>query len=198
MSREWKQPGGPSPEQLAAFADGELQGSEHEQVAAWLLEHPDVSAEVDGSRRLMRLWEATAAPSPSPLVWDATLNRIESAPVGRTPPASPFRSGRFGTAVAVAVVVLALLTRPLWDVSSRDYGVSGEPSPFPVATAQDVTILSMDGADIDALVVGQAPILGDLDLADHGDVTLLGRGDIRLDDWGAPMIVDPLALVAER
>lgn len=45
--------------------------------------------------------------------------------------------------------------------------------PFAVASDNDVEILSMDAADADALVVGEAPM--------HGPVVLAGPGDVIVD-----------------
>src|SRR5215471_8052005 len=43
-------------------------------------------------------------------------------------------------------------------------------STLPVTDADDVTILSMDAADTDALVVGEPPVSGELVLVGQGDV----------------------------
>jgi hypothetical protein len=195
MTNEWNQTRGPSPEQLAACTDGELQGGEREQVEAWLGKHPDAAAEVEGSRRLMRLWETTAPVFPPAASWETTFARIVASlpPAPRRLPHRPsgpwWRRASLGT--VAAAVVLALLMRPLWDVDR---------APFPVASSQDVTILSMDPGDAGSLVVGHPPILGNIDLANHGDVELISRvdPDIHLEDWTTPMIVDPQALVLDR
>jgi hypothetical protein len=190
MTIDWQQSRGPSPEQLAAYTDGELHDGERAQIEAWLVEHPRCAAEVEASRRLMRLWDSTAPNTPAPPLWDAALDRIQarlpSSPrMPGTP--NPWRT-RIGWGVAAALV-LVMLSRPLWEV----------PASFPVATSQDVTILSMDARDTGSLVVGHPPILGPIDLANHGDVVLLSMPDpdIHLDDWAAPMIVDPKALVGD-
>jgi anti-sigma-K factor RskA len=201
MTNEWKPLRGPSPEQLTAYADGELPGCERAQIEAWLVEHPDVAAEVEGSRRLMRLWEKTAPNPPAPAVWNATLDGIttrlpSSRRQGVLP--GPWRSRAIWA--ASAAVVLVLLGRTLWDQTREAVVPPGETLPFPVANAQDVTILSMDASDTGFLVIGHPPILGKIDLADHGDVVLLDRADpeIRLEDWATPMIVDPQALTDVR
>src|SRR5947209_2620634 len=106
MTSERNELRGPSPEQLAAYTDGELHGSEREQVQAWLVEHPDFAAEVEGSRRLMRLWEATPPPAPSPTAWETTLARIEAnlSPRPRPNPPSSWW-GRTGLAFIAAAVL---------------------------------------------------------------------------------------------
>jgi len=186
---------------LKAYADGELPGREGAQVEAWLVEHPDVAAEVEGSRRLMRLWEKTAPTLPAPAVWNATLERITARlPSSRRQGvlSGPWRNKAVWA--AGAAVVLVLLGRALWVQSPESVVPPGETLPFPVATAQDVTILSMDASDTGFLVIGHPPILGKIDLADHGDVVLLDPADpeIRLEDWTTPMIVDPQALTGVR
>ncbi len=191
MTREWNPPKGPTPEQLAACTDGELHGSEREQVEAWLVQHPDRAAEIEGARQVQRLWESTAAPLPTPLAWEAAFGRItDKLRSGRKPSAPLPWWVRAGLGAIAAAVLLGLLTRPLWEVDR---------SPLPVASGQDVTILSMDAGDAGLLVVGQPPIQGNIDLADHGDVELVSRvdPDIHLEDWITPMIVDPQALVRD-
>jgi anti-sigma factor RsiW len=191
----------PSPEQLAAFADGELAGEERTRVERWLAEDPTAAAEVDGWRRLAGLWREASPPEPAPAAWDQTLSRIEAAlPASRRPAARPRPWRTWALLVAAAALVGVLLlgrpfpgTRPVISPDGSEEGT------LPVAGPQDVTILSMDACDTDALVVGQPPVTGDINLAEHGDVQLLDQKnpEIRLEDWAAPMIVDPLVLANE-
>lgn len=191
MTQEWN-PLQPTPEQLAAFADGQLQGTERERVEGWLFEHPDASAEVESYRRLARLWQTAPIPQPPAEAWDRTLQRIKDRlPVDRRFP----WGGLAGLGAAAAILVGLLL--PQWLGPRTQY--RGEAMPFPVVAAQDVTIISMDAADIDKLVVARPPVdLREIAFANHDDVRLIGPADadIRLEDWGAPMIVDPQAVVA--
>jgi hypothetical protein len=73
------------------------------------------------------------------------------------------------------VLVVVLLARSLWPGLPRPNvpGESGE-EPFPVASAEDVTIISMDAHDMGALVVGQPPVQeGPLEMASRNDVKVL-------------------------
>jgi anti-sigma factor RsiW len=74
---------GPTPQQLAAFAEGGLAPEQRKQVRAWLASHPEVQAQADAeaeaNRRLLRLFSATRPEEPSPDAWEASLTRIEAA-----------------------------------------------------------------------------------------------------------------------
>lgn len=197
MTQEWNRLK-PTPEQLAAYADGQLYGPERERVESWLLHHPDASAEVESYRRLARMWETASAPEPPADAWDRTLDRIKDRLPGnrRAAPAFPWGSGLAGLAAAAAVLVAMLLPRSL---GPGRLTYPGEVVPFPVISPDDVNVISMDAADIEQLVVAKPPVeLRDIVFANHDDVKLLGQPDpdIRLEDWFAPMIVDPLAVAA--
>ncbi len=56
----------PSPEQLTAFLDGELDVAGRARVEAWLADRPAAAAEIDGQRRVARLWGETPRPSQAP------------------------------------------------------------------------------------------------------------------------------------
>jgi anti-sigma factor RsiW len=218
MTREANpnQPGGcqPSPDQFSAFVDGELEPTHHDQVAAWLVAHPDDAATVEAYRRLDRAWKQTAAPEPTPAAWDAILSRLETVlPPTVTPlPQRPWMPRFVARLAAVAALLGVLwLSRPFWtprntQVDPDNQGghldrSDGEvvEEPFLLASNHDVQIITMDARDTDALIIGAPPIQGDLDLAGHNDVSLVGLlPDIRLEDWASPMIIDPLALANER
>src|SRR5205823_2431220 len=46
----------PSPGQLAAYVDGELDAAACRRVEAWLAAHPEAAAEIEAQRRLADLW----------------------------------------------------------------------------------------------------------------------------------------------
>ena len=69
---------GPSPEQFAAFLDGELAAAVRTRVEAWLSQHPADAEEIDGQRKLMRLWQASVPPEPSSTAWAAAFDRVEA------------------------------------------------------------------------------------------------------------------------
>jgi len=203
MTREWRQvPGEPSPEQLAAFADGRLAGAEQALVERWLAAHPETGVEIDVWRRLGKAWRQTTAPEPAPAAWERTLSRIEAAvPVAarQLPPGPRPWRGWLALGSAAVLAGLLLFGRAFWGDRSLGPPELGEEGPLPVAGTQDVTIISMDACDTDALVIGQPPVPGDINIAEHGDVKILDprNMEIRLKDWAAPMIVDPLVLATE-
>jgi anti-sigma factor ChrR (cupin superfamily) len=201
MTEPWNIPDpGPTPEQLAAYADGELEPRARAQVEAWLADRPEAAAEVEALHGLKRLWQAQAAPEPAPEAWDRTLARIES----RLPAAAARGRSRWRpwawvlTAAAAALVVV--LARPLWSPVVPPGG-DIEEVPFPVADNSEVVILSMDGNDVASLVVGHPPVQGEIVLASHDEVELLDTGDWdmpRPERGVAPMVIDPLAIAGLR
>ncbi len=200
MTQEWKDPMEPTPEQLAAYADGQLHGPDRDRVEGWLSRHGEAAAEVESYRRLAQLWETTSAPEPPLAAWDRTLDRIKDRMPGKRRSLFGLSWGGLGGLGAVAAAVLVvLLARPFGPKPQLvDPGEElTQEVPFPVATPGDVTIISMDVGDVDCLVVGQPPVeIRRLDLASRDDVKLLGQTDpeIRLEDWGSPMLVDPQAM----
>src|SRR5262249_52794677 len=73
----------PPPWWLAAYVDDELGPAECLRLEAWLDTHPEAAAEVEAMRRLDRAWEETAAPRPSPDVWERVRADIEAATAAR-------------------------------------------------------------------------------------------------------------------
>jgi anti-sigma factor RsiW len=180
MTHEWdRSEQGPSPARLMAYADNELEPGERARVEAWLLDHPEAAAELETLRRLERLWQAAAAPEPAPEAWAAVLARVEAS-LPRQVPARPRIASRLlwgasGVAAAAAVLGAVLLARSLGPglLPPTNPAASAE-EPFPVASAEDVTIISMDAHDLGALVVGQPPVQeGPLEMASRDDVKVL-------------------------
>jgi hypothetical protein len=69
-------------------------------------------------------------------------------------------------------------------------------TPFPVASANEVNIISMDARDADALVMSGQPIMGPFELAAPEDIEVLkaeppwqGAPVPRLGEGAVPMIV---------
>jgi anti-sigma factor RsiW len=182
----------PSPEQLAAFADGELCGAEARRVAAWLALHPDARDEVEWLRRLDGLCASAAPREPCAAAWARTFARLQKAlPCkARSKRRRPYLIGFASVAAAAATlfVVMGRGPRPVAPTSADDS--------FVVAEGQDVTFVRMDAADASALVVGRPPADGDFELARLGDVNVLRvepREDGQWGDWRpdgeAPMFV---------
>jgi hypothetical protein len=191
MSDKSDLPGRPSPEQFAAYSDGELGPADRAAVDEWLLDHPAERAEVDAARRLARLMQATAAADPGEAAWAGVLERVAAAPPAPAP--RPKRRHRWialvvvaAAGLAAAAVVLALLP--------------GQPvEPLHVVSEDDIEIISMDGGDVRALVVGQPPVHGPFVLASAGDITVEDTGhDVEVvvpeeqsGGHNGPMIVRP-------
>jgi hypothetical protein len=180
MTHEWDgSDRGPSPAQLMAYADGELGPGERARVEAWLADHLEAAAEVETLRRLERLWQTAAPPEPAPEAWAGALARIAMSLPGPVParPRAAFRPLLWasGVAGAAAVLLAILLTPSLWPGLPRPNGPGEtEEEPFPVASAEDVTIISMDAHDMGALVVGQPPVQdGPLEMASRNDIKVL-------------------------
>jgi hypothetical protein len=176
----------PRCEELAAYADGELDHWEggpalKQRIEEWLADHPEGLAEVESLRRLGRLWMSSAAPEPHeawPELAGRIHKRLHEAPARPSPRKA--RKG-FWAAAFLALAAAILLAFLNLNQPGPDDNKSKEPEkkpaavavePFPVATAEEVEILHVDGDDTDALVVGDLPVKGPLLLAEPGDVKL--------------------------
>jgi anti-sigma factor RsiW len=194
----------PTPERFAAYADGELGPAEGAEVEAWLTAHPEARAEVEVWRRLDRLWDAASPPEPDSAAWARMLGRIESA----IPPARPLHPRRpwpallalgLSAAAAAALLGVSFLQRPGQPVVPGAPSRAVESNPFPVVADEDVVIISMEGADVPALVIGRPPVQFPMNLATPDDVRLVLAGepdspedwvpDIWVGDGTAPMVV---------
>jgi anti-sigma factor RsiW len=202
----------PSPEQLAAFVDGNLDADLHRRVEAWLAAHPEEAAEVAAHRQLARAWRDTTPAEPSPAAWDAVLARIQtgSAPVATGPSGTSRRVLPWGTVTAATAAAV------LWAAFSlRDAGSPppGEPpraeawEPLVLASPGDVEIMSVAAEDTDAVLVGDPPLKEALVLASSGDVTVQSVApdvDGVIPDMSgmtgqaSPMIVAPLPAVPPK
>jgi hypothetical protein len=211
----------PAPEELTAYADGELDDSPQgaalrRRIETWLARHPEASAEVQGQRALTPLWEATSPPEPSEASWANVLARLDRVPL--TPP--PTSARRFSlralaawSAATVAAVAAALWLSLvlLWPVPERQLVrqvvprpgprppvVQPQPvpepiEPFPVATGDEVEVLSIRGADTETLVVGELPLDGPMVLVAAGEVEVKrAEPEVRMGGGGPPMLWTPL------
>lgn len=192
---------GPVPaELLMAFADGELDSRQQTAVERWLQQHPEAVAEVEALRELDRLWQETPVPDPDTTSWAVTLDAIHRE--ARTARRQARWTALLG-ALGAAAVCLALLTWPYrgqHNVSELAAVSSAEP-PWPVVTVEDIDILSIDGRDHDALVVGVPPVPEPLVLATADEIRLSHVGPTEdgrfpmsmpvINDITRPMIVAP-------
>jgi anti-sigma factor RsiW len=184
----------PTPEQLAAYYDGALQGTERAALDAWLTEHS--RDDLETAQQLDELVRATTAPEPSPQAWAGVLDRIAA---GRIPTAPP-RSRRrlllrlaLGLSAAAAVLGAFVLARGSTGLPER--GVE----PFPVVSGKDVVVIQIDGNDT-SLVAAPIPIDEIGPLAEPGDVEVLeppaDPAGLMQVQGAAPMLIDPWATLA--
>jgi hypothetical protein len=186
----------PTPEELAAYADGEADRLLRDRIDVWLDHHPEGQAELDQYRDLSRAWRHTSPADPAHESWDAAFERIAG---GLKRPAAPagrrrFWLGLLGAALAAACVWGALLLRQGLVPPDQD------DEPFPVVSASEVIIISMNPDDRAALPVGEPLDLPQVDLATHEEIELVRppMPQIKLEDWSTPMIVDPHVVVSNR
>jgi hypothetical protein len=221
MKLDWIDPErGPTPQQLGAYADGELSAADRAAVDAWLRRHPARAAEIEAMWRVTQLWRETPPPQPSAEAWSTVRHKIEARlherpALGhgqetmpqrvetmsqRRPPRGtmpPRRSPRFGLAVAAAAVLALVLL-------SKGHGPApAQEEPYPVINAEDVAIMSISGDDCACLVGARPPVsrIDESDLATSDDVLVLNLephkddgtvADLHFEN-GAPMMVTPPA-----
>jgi hypothetical protein len=166
----------PFPQLLAAYVDGELDEAGRARVEAFLADHPEARADLDELKRLSRgnrkLWQASAGPSPSEASWARLFARVQQALTAPPRPAAagtapapaaarPPRVRRLPALLAAAAFVLLAfaLLRPNAPTDTRP--VPDVEEPWAVATADDVDIVSIRGADTDLLVIGRPPLPAD-------------------------------------
>jgi anti-sigma factor RsiW len=148
----------PRPEELAAYCDGELSGAARQRLTDWLAEQPAAQSDLEEWRQLAALAQATRAADPGQAAWRGVLRRIEmSAP----PPRRLTWMLRAAAALAAAVALALLVPRPAADPPAEE---------LVVASAADIEIISMEAADVAALVVGRPPVHEPLVLAESADI----------------------------
>jgi anti-sigma factor RsiW len=177
----------PTPEQLAAWADGELGRAEAERVEAWLRSHPAAAQEALEARRITRLYSDHPPAEPSDRAWQGALAAIEDALARPRVPARPRWPLRLvlGLTAAAALLAGVVLARSLWTARPPEQplrevveGPRVEPpapedeEPFPVAAAGEVNVLSIDAADADRVLMGQ-PLFGTFEVASPEDIEIV-------------------------
>jgi hypothetical protein len=202
----------PSPEQLAAFLDGEyehLGGMTPERIEEWLKSNPGACAQAQVQRRLAQLWQRTSPDEPSPSAWRGVLKGIER---GLDKPQRPHRGpwrwwgvtvGLFVGAAASAALVVALAKRPAVEpFAGPRPGPSLVETGLPVVGEDEVEILSVRGDDVPSFVLGVLPMHGLLVLAGPGEVSLIRSNppaedrtmpEVRMNEEETPMVWAPPA-----
>lgn len=184
---------------LAAYADGEFEGRDDlvvlkQRVEDWLARHPEAAAELAAIRQLKQLWLQTTPAAPSEEAWE----RLH-AQARQLQPATP-RHGSWRRKLAASVAIAACVTLAValgWLRWAGRTDLGPEVQPIPVATADEVEILNVDGADTHTLVVGLLPVQGPLQFAAPGDVSVTSvqpaardnmMPDVHVQGPGRPMI----------
>ena len=162
----------PNPEWLAAYLDGELDSEARKKVEDWLKQDPAARADLEGQYHLMIQWEDTAPPQPAPEAWSALLSKLEKTPPQTSKPwwQSPGWVASILTMTAAAFWLTLILTGAQNEISDKDD--IQEMVPFAVATADEIEVLSVEGADHPALAVGEMPFRGPLELLQPGEMTV--------------------------
>jgi hypothetical protein len=168
----------PEPELLSAYGDGEL-GDRPElaqRVEAWLAAHPEAHADLEAQQRLRELWHDTAPADPGAERWQPMLTRLHQARTA-APPAP--RSAWPRLVALAALAAAACVTLLIWTAAQQPGAPVGpillpeeiaEGEILPVATADEVVVLRIEGDDTGTLVVGQLPLSGPMVLAETGEI----------------------------
>jgi hypothetical protein len=172
----------PTPEKLAAYADGELHGAERAAVEAWLDVCPQARGEVEALRHLACQCRHTAAAEPSAEVWETVLSNVYAAlPSGSGPIRLPAPRRRrlvpaLGAAAAVFAVVFVGQAIPWSRSTSKPIVPTPVPlkQPLSLVSAHEVDIISIDEDDSRSLLVGRVPVRDAMVLAGPDDVTNVG------------------------
>jgi hypothetical protein len=169
----------PIPEE-PVFADGELlrPGAETSDAEAWLRDHPDAAGEVQSLRNFVSMWQDYTVSEPLPAAWERTLQNIECSLAQPRPRPVPWGGSllsRLGLGGLVAAGFAGLLAvrflLPGTEPKATEPVLIAE-EPYPVASSDEITIISMDPRESRSLVVGRPPIPGDLEWANFDDVTV--------------------------
>jgi len=208
----------PDPQLLGAYFDGEMEGRDdvadlRARLEAWLELHREAQSQWAQQQALMRQWLDTTPREPSAATWNEVLERIDAE---RRRPVLPtvrrYRRTLGVMAAGIALVVglaygaMRYVSPPSFQsesvvVAPRDKALSGEDEVFPVATAGEVVVTYIEGADTRAIAVGHLPVQGPLELAEFGEVRFVAvrsdaqpkvRPQVRQDGPNRPMVWMPL------
>lgn len=154
--------------------DGRLDALAHRRIELWLAAHPEVGAAVEEHRQVLQACREAPIPEPTAAQWAAALDGVAARLAQTREALPPRRLPRWSTALAAAAAAMFLLALP-GDLGLRlpaPVSLVREVTPIPVASAEDVEIVSIDAADLKALLVGHPPLRGSLELAAGGDVQI--------------------------
>lgn len=176
----------PDPQLLAAYFDGELEGRDdgaalRARLEAWLEQHPEARSRWAEHHAFRRFWLETTPLEPGEATWNRVLDQIDAQ--GRCAAAAKGRSHRRALGVIAASLALLLglaygAVRHAAAPSAKNDVIAQAPRDddeevLQVATAGEVVVTYIEGADARAIAVGQLPVQGPLELADVGDVHIV-------------------------
>lgn len=165
----------PTPEELAAFVDGELDSLARARVQAWLARHPEAAVELRGQTQLADLCRATTPPEPDAATWDLLQRRIERD-VTLAQVCRPAGNRRLRVLLPLLATAASLLFAVLWLQPGAQEVHHDHEDILAVAGHHDVEIISLEEADHYALVIGKSPLAEPMILVAPGDAR-----DIRIE-----------------
>jgi hypothetical protein len=178
---------GPSPEQFAAFLDGELDAGARARVEVWLTNHPSAAEEIEGQRQVMRIWQASVPTEPSPAAWSAAFHRIEAKlrPVSHRPRAMR-RTLWLSAGLAAAVFVAVLL--------ARQFQPGPTPTRPPLIASGGVSVIGTETPDQEPILLASQDDVSIVNVEPYsqadGRVPSIGEGDVSM-IVAAPLAADP-------
>ncbi len=179
----------PTPEDLAAYLDGEFEGDDaripqKQLVEEWLADHPEAFADLTAWRRLKQIWQDTTPELSEESRWAALLSRIQHdlthGPKPTVPAPKPFPWGWVSGFAAALLLTVGFLIwqgqspKPEKKTPSPSFSKNKSPSlptkPFPVVAADEIQILHVGGEDISGLVIGAPPMEGVMPMAGPDEI----------------------------
>jgi hypothetical protein len=202
MTWDHQQP--PTPEQLTAYHDGELEPAARSAIDAWLIDHPETAADLAAWRRVDAAWKDSRPEAPHEDVWDEVRRRVDKG-LAEAP-----RRPVWWLGLGAAAAILFVLGWALWPTKTPPTPFANnqveDDEPFEIIPQGEVRIISMDGSgyvDIDgervcSIVGAELPVPDDeLCPTSFERTTVINWGtEIIHDEWDVPMIVDPAVLAA--
>ena len=172
------------------------------QIETWLAAHPEAAAALEAQLELERLMAATVAAEPSPRAWHRVWRRLHGSPRrrwGRWTAALCLTGAAVASAAAVIVALLVEHTAPqppaeipLVKAKATDNAasraaaatvihtgiVAGAVQRFrgfevlEVATADEIEVVRVAGADTETLVAGRLPLVGPMVLIEPHEIDI--------------------------
>lgn len=195
-------------ELLAAYVDGELNGTACAQVEAWLAEHPEAYAILEDQREFCRknadFWNLVETTEPANRQWQEVYRTIENRVIPPMTAKARRRTAWYlapalamsGLAAAVLLFVVSVNPRlPVGGSGSSPLSVAPavneDDEVFQVATADDVELIQLPEEASSLIVVGRHPMADTpLVLATTPDVDIYNLGP---DDQGRMPHVEMIA-----